>query len=390
MQYRSFKKLNFDVSLLGMGVMRLPRLTAADGGYYVDREKAFELLRYAVDNGVNYFDTAFGYHAETAEEILGEALEGGRRNKVMIGTKQPLYAMKTNDDIRHNLENTLRKLRTSRIDFYMIHAIGPGMWEEVKERKIIEEYEKFKNEGMIGGVAFSYHGTFPHFKEVMEYYDWDLCTVQQNFLDSDREVTDKVYDFMRNYKTAFVIMEPLRGGGLAGAPAKVQGAYDTYELKRSPAEWAFRYLADRPEINCILSGMSTLEQLKKNIAIFSKPDMLPHCLSFKEKDVIEKAKTAYKSIVTIPCTACDYCMPCPAGVNIPGMFNLYNDAIRFDYFDTQRRRYMFMTGAGRDFTKCTECGLCDTKCPQNIDVHKQLKHCHESLKGWVEVPDPGE
>ena len=386
MQYRQFGKLGYDVSLLGFGVMRLPRLTDADGGYYVDREKAFELLRYAADNGVNYFDTAFGYHAETAEEVLGEALDGGRRASVKIATKQPLYAMKTRGDIRRNLENTLRKLRTDHVDVYMIHGIGPRDWENVAELGVVEEFEKFRSEGMIGAVAFSYHGNYAHFKEVLESYAWDMCLVQQNMLDSDREVTDKVYRLTARHGAALAIMEPLRGGGLAGAPGIVQEIYGAYGVRRSSAEWAFRYLIDHPEISVILSGMSTLEQLKENIEIFSKPDAVPGCLTAEEKDVISWARAAYDSIVTIPCTACEYCMPCPSGVNIPGIFSFYNDAKRFEFFETRRRSYMFMTNGGKDYTRCINCGSCEPKCPQNIDIQNQLRIAHDALKGWTEVP----
>ena len=387
MHYREFGKYG-KVSLLSMGVMRLPQLQSFSGGYYVDREKAYELLRYAVDNGINYFDTAFGYHAETAEEILGEALYGERRKKVMIGTKQPLYAMKTHGHIRRNLENTLRKLRTDYLDFYMIHAIGPGTtWDAILNQKIIEEFDKFKSEGLIRGVAFSYHGNLPHFKEVINHYDWDLCTVLQNFLDTDREVTDQVYDFMKQHSdTALVIMEPLRGGALAGGPKKVYDIYDTYPKKRTPAEWAFRYLIDKPEISTILSGMSSLEQLKENIEIFSKPDAIPGCFTDDERKILAQVRDAYNSIVTIPCTTCGYCVPCPANVNIPGIFTFYNDGMRFEYFDSRRRSYMFMTNDGKDFTKCTGCGVCNTKCPQAFDVLGQLKVAHEALKGWVELP----
>jgi hypothetical protein len=385
MQYRKFGDSDFNASLLGFGVMRLPQLTDADGGSYVDREKAFELLRYAADNGINYFDTALGYHAGTAESILGEALEGGRRAKVRIGTKQSLHAMRTPGDIRRNLENTLAKLRSDYLDYYMIHGIGPGKgWEDIKQRGIIEIYEKFKAEGLIRGVAFSYHGNFTHFKEVMEYYDWDLCTVQQNFMDAGREVTEGVYDYMANHRAALAIMEPLRGGALANAPAKVAEIYDAYPVKRPSAEWAFRYLIDKPRVNVILSGMNTLEQLKENIAIFSQADTGPGCLSTDERTILNQAKEAYESIVTIPCTQCDYCMPCPQNVSIPGILGGYNDGHRYGFFDPPRRGYMFTTRGGRSADKCNNCGECAKKCPQKIDVPALLKTAHETLRGWEE------
>jgi predicted aldo/keto reductase-like oxidoreductase len=271
------------------------------------------------------------------------------------------------------------------VDVYLIHGIGPGSWEEARDRKIPEEYEQFRREGMIRSIGFSYHGNFEHFKQVVNARDWDMCQVQQNLLDREREVTDQVYEFIGENSVALVIMEPLRGGGLANAPAKVQEIYDTYPIKHTPAEWAFRYLISRPEVSAILSGMTTLEQLKENIAIFSKPDAIPRCMSGQENELLKQVKSAYDSIVSIPCTACNYCMPCPSGVRIPHIFSLFNDGSRLEYFATQRRRYMFLTQGGGDFTKCAGCGTCGPKCPQGIDVPSQLKNAHETLKGWTEV-----
>jgi len=179
-------------------------------------------------------------------------------------------------------------------------------------------------------------------------------------------------------------MEPLRGGGLATAPKPVQKIYDNVDKNRSAAEWAFRYLLDYPEVSCILSGMTTLEQLKENIETFSKPDAVPGCLSGQEKDVIAKARDAYQALVAVPCTACEYCLPCPQNVAIPSIFNLYNDGKRFETFMQPQRSYMFTTRAGRDASQCIECGACEAQCPQKIEIVKQLKEAHEHLKGWAE------
>jgi predicted aldo/keto reductase-like oxidoreductase len=199
MQYRNYGKLGYQVSVLGMGCMRLPRIINAKDEAEVDREKAYEMIRYAADQGVNYFDTAYGYHNRTSEEVLGEALEGGRREKVKIATKQPFGVMsdlasgggKTiHENARHNLENTLKKLRTSYIDVYLIHNIGKYCWEDVKKEKIIEAYEKFRSEGLIKAIAFSYHGNFDCFNDVLGFYDWGMCQIQQNFMDVEKEATE--------------------------------------------------------------------------------------------------------------------------------------------------------------------------------------------------------
>lgn len=384
MQYRPYGKEGFEVSAFGMGCMRLPRIIKADGSVEVDREKAFELIRYAADHGVNYFDTAYGYHRQKSEEILGEALDGGYRERVKIATKQPFAVMKTQSDIRRNLENTLKKLRTDHIDVYLIHNIQASAWEDIKKRKIIEEYEKFKEEGLIGAIAFSYHGEFEPFKEILEFYPWSMCQVQQNLLDCDKEVTEEGIKLAGKQGTALVIMEPLRGGGLANAPDDVQAIYDQYPIKRSPAEWAFRYMYNHPEVSTILSGVTTMEQLKDNIRIFSQPDALPGVMSAEEMDIVQRAKAAYESRVTIPCTGCEYCMPCPKGVDIAGIFHKYNTGMMFRNFDNPQRTYMFTRNAGQDVSKCIACGACMTKCPQHIKIIDQLRVAHAALDGWNE------
>jgi predicted aldo/keto reductase-like oxidoreductase len=385
MQYRNYGKMGFQVSALGMGCMRLPRIVNEEKGTAeVDKEKAFELIRYAADNGVNYFDTAFGYHGMTSEAILGEALEaGGRREKVKIVTKQPFAEMKTQADIRRNLENTLKKLRTDYIDVYLIHNIQKWTWEDTKKRKIIEEYEKFRAEGLIRGIGFSYHGQYPAFKEVLDYYEWDMCQIQQNFMDVEREATEQAIFDAGKKNCALAIMEPLRGGSLATPPAPVQAIYDKHPVKRGAVEWAFRHLLNYPEVSTILSGMTTLEQLKQNIELFSKPDAVAGCLAEDDRKMLALAREKYNSFTSIPCTKCEYCMPCPQGVGIPEVFNLYNEGAMFGNFNQPRRGYMFTTRFNHDAGRCVACGVCEKKCPQHIEIVKQLEVAHEALKGWI-------
>jgi predicted aldo/keto reductase-like oxidoreductase len=381
MQYRQYGKLGYEVSLLGMGCMRLPR--REDGR--VDRDQAGELIRYAADHGVTYFDTAFGYHNRTSEEVLGEALEGGRREKVRIATKQPFGEMKDQGTIRRNLENTLKKLRTGYLDVYLIHGINGKIWPDIKKREILKEYEKFRDEGLIKAVAFSYHGGYEAFAEILQSYDWGMCQVQHNFLDINREVTARGLELAGKLGTALVVMEPLRGGNLGKTTGAVQAVYDGAPVKRSSVEWAFRYVANFPQVSTILSGMSTMEQLKENIELFSRPDMKPGNLSAEDLSMLVKVKETYERVVTIPCTKCEYCLPCPQGVNIPGIFERYNTAAMFENPEPSRRTYMFLTRAGTDAGKCVSCGGCEKKCPQGIGIIDQLKTAHEKLKGWVEA-----
>jgi predicted aldo/keto reductase-like oxidoreductase len=181
-------------------------------------------------------------------------------------------------------------------------------------------------------------------------------------------------------------MEPLRGGNLANPTATVQSIYDDFPVKRSAIDWAFRHLIDYPQVSTILSGMTTLEQLKENIEIFSQPDALPGCLTAAEHDLLQQVKLAYESVGGVPCTGCDYCMPCPNGLNIPRTFSLYNDGVRFGDFELSKRSYWFTArmGIGLEADKCTECGECEKKCPQGIEIIKELKTAHQALSGWVE------
>lgn len=383
MQYRNYGKLGYQVSAFGMGCMRLPRIIKGNEAV-VDREKAYEMIRYAADNGVTYFDTAYGYHNMTSEEVLGEALEGGRREKVKIVTKQPFPVMKTQADIRKNLEATLKKLRTSYLDVYLIHNIGTSTWEAIKERKIIEEYEKFRSEGLIKAIGFSYHGKYEGFKDVLDFYDWGMCQIQQNLVDVNTETTEEGIHLAGKKGCALVIMEPIRGGNLANPPDSVKAIYDEYAVKRSPVEWAFRHIINYPEVSTVLSGVSTLEQLKEDIAIFSKPDAVPNCLNDEEKAILTRVREKYASLASIPCTACEYCLPCPQGVNIPQVFARYNDGIMFGTFEPSQRGYYFTTKSNQDASHCVACGACEKKCPQHIKIIEELKTAHEKLKGWIE------
>jgi len=365
-----------------MGCMRLPFING-DGNNGVDKDAAIAQIQYAADNGINYFDTAFGYHGGESEAIMGEALES-RRDRVLYVTKQPSWEMHDIPTIRRNLENTLKKLRTDYIDMYLMHRVMPTSWDDIKQRGFMKEFEKFKAEGLIRHIGCSYHGTFEHYKQVVEEYPWEICLVQHNMLDINREVTRAGIEFAAQKGIGIAIMEPLRGGGLAHAPQNVQDVYNQSDKSRTPAEWALRYLADIPEISVIVSGMTTMEQLKQNITMFNQPDMTEHCLSDAENATIAAAREAYESIITIPCTACDYCVPCPQGVQIPNIFRLYNDAHRFGHNDQPRRGYMFATRANGDATKCNTCGACLKKCPQGVKIIEELKTSHEFLKGWTE------
>jgi len=382
MQYRTLGKTGLKVSLLGLGCMRLPFINN-EAHLGVDMEAALELIRYAADNGVNYFDTAFGYHNKESESILGQALEHKRKDVIYV-TKQPFWEMRDQATIRTNLENTLKKLRTDYIDVYLLHCIQPRAWGDIQQKEIFKEFENFKREGLIKHIGFSYHGDYETFTDIVEKYPWEVCKVQHNLLDINREVTPKGIEFAGKRDLGIAIMEPLRGGGLSTVSSAVKSIYDNAHIKRTPTEWAFRYLVNMPEVSVITSGMSNMQQLKENIAMFSQADMLANSLTDADNAVISSVRKAYESAVSIPCTQCNYCVPCPAGVQIPNIFGLYNDGHRFEHFDQPRRSYMFARRGNGDASACTSCQLCLKKCPQEINIIEELKTAHAALDGWNE------
>jgi predicted aldo/keto reductase-like oxidoreductase len=378
MHYRKYGTLGYDVSAFGMGCMRLPTTKANDGSSVVDLEAAYALIRYAADHGVTYFDTAYGYHDKQSESIVGEALAAdNRRARVKIATKQPFDVMTDTAAIRKNLEATLKKLRTDYIDVYLVHNIMPHTWPKILERKVLAEYETFKKEGLINAIAFSYHGHAAGFRDVLTGYDWDMAQIQQNIIDTEKQATAAGMDLVGKKGCALVIMEPLRGGGLVHTPAPVKALYDAYPTRRTAVDWAFRHLLDHPAVTTVLSGVTTMEQLKDNIALFSAPDAVPGNLTAADKALLRDVKTAYESLAAIPCTACEYCLPCPQGVNIPQVFADYNNGCMYGSWDEPRRGYAFR--APNDASHCVACGACEAKCPQRISIIDTLQSAHAKL-----------
>ncbi|MDL2234948.1 aldo/keto reductase [Christensenellaceae bacterium OttesenSCG-928-L17] len=385
MQQRTYGKLGYSVSALGLGCMRLPRIYDGSDKAKIDRDKAIEIIQYAAQNGINYFDTAFTYHHGESEDVLGEALESiHMREKVKVVTKQLFGYMKTQGDIRRNLETALKRLRTDYLDVYLVHSIGPASWPGIQERKIFEEYEKFRAEGLIRAIGFSYHGPHDTFSEVLSSYDWDMCQVQQNILDINYEATEKAIFDAGKKGVALAIMEPLRGGGLASPPESVREIYNAAPVQRSAVDWAFRHLLNYPEVSVVLSGMSTLAQLKENIEIFSKKDAVSGCLSAEEQAMLTRVREAYESLATVPCTGCEYCMPCPQHVAISSIFQYYNEGVMFDNFSQPQRAYMLLERINGTADHCVSCGDCEAQCPQHIPIAERLKAAHEVLKGWIE------
>ncbi len=371
MLYRPYGKQDFNVSTFGMGCMRLPQITEPDGQTHIDHDESIKMIRYAIDNGVNYLDTSCVYNNGESEQVIGEALRDGYRKRVRIATKIPPRILKSTDEMRPILEAQLTRLGTDFIDSYLVHHLDKIQWEHAKEMNMLDKMDQFKSEDLIGCVCFSYHGQFPTFREIIDSYDWAMCQAQHNFLDGDKEVTDEGIQLAHDKGLAFVVMEPLRGGRLVNIPPEVKNLYDTFPVKRSAAEWAFGYVYNYPQVSCILSGVSTMEQLVENIQIFQ--NAYPSVMTDEEKTLIQKVKTIYQNKVKVGCTGCEYCLPCPNDVSIAGIFSAYNKAFVFDDLAAAKRDYKRIQDRNKGADRCVECGICESHCPQSINIIEELK-----------------
>lgn len=381
MEYRKFGDLGFEVSIFGLGCMRLPLEVQPDGTTdpaKIDEQEAIKMIRYAIDNGVNYLDTAYPYHGGNSERLLAKALKDGYREKVKIATKLPVWLAESYEDFEKLLDEQLAKLEVEYIDFYLLHALSKDRWDKIKELGVLDFLDQAVAAGKVKYPGFSFHDELPVFKEIIDSYDWKMCQIQLNILDQDYQAGVEGMRYAASKGIPVVIMEPLRGGRLAhNVPEDVKALWDQAETKRSPVEWAFRWLYNFPEITVILSGVSTMEQLKDNLEIFSKS--APNSMDEKELELVRKVKELYDSKIKVGCTGCNYCVPCPSGVEIPRIFSIYNDYSIFGGAKEFKEMYKGLMNEGKDASSCVECGQCESECPQHISIIDKLKEAHEVL-----------
>lgn len=373
MNERKFPGTDIQVSALGMGCMRLPVFESEN--HPVDHEKAVKLIRKAIDMDVTYIDTAYGYHGGDSEVTVGEALREGYREKVTLTSKLPLWMVEKYEDMERLLDTQLERLGVSYLDFYLAHAVSNERFDKVVSLGLFDFFDKMLEKGKIRNVGFSFHDNFEVFKKVVDSYPWKLAQVQMNILDEFNQATMKGIEYAAEKGIGVVIMEPLRGGALANnIPEEVRKLYDGFSARRSPVEWAFRYLYDRREIVTILSGMSNDEQLEDNIRIFesAKAD----CLSKEEKELLKNVRLAYEARVKIGCTGCEYCQPCPQEIKIPHIFRRYDNCAVFGGFEKLYEKYK----EDPAYAKCISCGACEAACPQNIPIRQWLRQIDEEAK----------
>ena len=380
MQYREYGKEGFKVSAFGMGCMRLPSSVDENGNKTVHREEAIKMIRYAADHGVNYFDSARMYFGGDCDAVLGEALSGGYREKVKVVSKIPPRFVNNEEEFISVLDDMLKKLQTDYLDVLLAHDMNREAWERFQKMGMYQWMENAKQAGKIKAIGFSFHDDVELFREMVDAYPWAMAQIQMNILDVNYQATVEGMKYAASKGLAIVVMEPLRGGGLANAPASVQKIYDEYPEKRSAVEWALRFVYNFPEVTCVLSGVSTMEQLQDNIRIFENAQ--PDVMKKEDLAMIDGVREAYNNLIKVPCTGCSYCVPCPKGINIPRIFYLYNSGSMYGdsaMYKEMQRLYGFVQAANADATQCVGCGACEKKCPQHIHIIDTLPKAHETL-----------
>jgi predicted aldo/keto reductase-like oxidoreductase len=375
--YRKLGKSGPEVSILGFGAMRLPLLS--DDPTAIDRELSTRMIRSAIDAGVNYVDTAYPYHGNSmtepgaSEGAVGEALSEGYRERVHLATKLPSWLIRTRGDMERYLEGQLERLGTDHIDCYLLHAINDVYWENLEGLGVLQFLDDALADGRIRYAGFSYHHDLPLFKRVVDSYDWTFAQIQYNFLDIDYQAGERGLRYAAARGLGVIVMEPLKGGRLAGrVPSDVAAEWERAATRRTPAEWALRWVWNDADVSMLLSGMSAPEQLAENLRIADAG--LPDSLTDDELDLVERVRDVYRSHLVAECTQCKYCMPCPMGVDIPGCIRALNLALMYDDIESARKSYARIAVKA---SACTQCGSCEDRCPQGTPIPDVLEECAE-------------
>lgn len=377
MEKRTMKNIGVETSLLGFGCMRFP--TLEDGS--IDEVTAEKMLDLAMAQGVTYYDTAYPYHGGDSEPFVGRVLNKYDRSSYTLATKLPIWLVESKEQAREMFEKQLERLDKEYVDFYLIHALDKERFEKVKELGIVDLCEELRKEGKIRYLGFSFHDDYEVFEEIINYHAWDFCQIQYNYMDTDIQAGDRGYRLAEEKGIPMVIMEPVRGGLLAGFSEDINEMFKKAEPDRSVASWALRWVGSHSNVKVILSGMSTMEQVEDNLKTFA--DFAP--LSENEEKTVEQVVSTLKGRVQNGCTGCRYCMPCPSGVDIPGSFRIWNDYHIYQKYGVVKNRWEKELGEDAKPSNCVECGACEEQCPQKISIREHLKRVQEELDHprWV-------
>ena len=389
MLYRKVPKTGDELSILGFGYMRLPAKKSGSG---IDEERAIRQLRYAIDHGVNYVDTAPAYHFGRSEQILGRALEDGYREKVRLATKLPPWSVRSRGDMDRILDSQLATLKTDHIDYYLLHSLTRESFSRLKNLGVLEFLDAATKRRADPECRVSRRTrTLPAFKEIVDSYDWTFCQIQYNYLDEQNQAGTEGLKYAHERNLAVMVMEPLRGGNLGGpVPEEVKKIWDASPVKRSPAGWALRWVWDHPEVTVVLSGMNDEGHIDENLK--AAEDAYPRSLTEEELLRIAQVRDTYGRLMKVGCTGCGYCMPCPFGVDIPGCFSLYNahhlfphdQSAKFQYFG----RHGGLMGGVSYAGLCRECGKCEKACPQHLPIRDRLRDVSREMEGGMRVIIP--
>ncbi|MFX1313078.1 MAG: aldo/keto reductase [Promethearchaeota archaeon] len=388
MKYRKMGSLNWEVSALGFGAMRLPMINLAK----VDEEEAIKMIRYAIDNGVNYVDTAYTYHLGNSEVIVGKALKDGYREKVHLTTKSPIWLIQKREDFDKYLNEQIDRLQTNP-DIYLFHGLTTGRLEKIKKLNLTEKIEEAREKGLIKYIGFSFHDSFKAFKEIIDYYNWDCCQIQFNYLDIEYQAGIKGVEYAGSKNIALIIMEPIRGGKLAISTDKldskpeIKDVLEKSNMNRTMADLALQFVWNHPEVSVVLSGMSNMQQVKENVE--SANNSAINSLSAEELQLTSELRKMYEKYELVPCTSCRYCEPCPNGVAISWIFRLLNELAYWGQERIARITFLYNRYAktpeelekrrseGREAegvaSLCIQCGECLDKCPQQIEIPDLMK-----------------
>lgn len=388
MLFRTVPKTGDRLSILGFGYMRLP---AKSGGGGIDEERAIQQLRYAIDHGVNYVDTAPAYHFGKSEKILSRALAEGYRERVRIATKLPPWSVRSRADMDRILNTQLATLKTDHIDYYLLHSLTGESFSRLRDLGVLEFLDTAKRDGRIRNAGFSSHADLAVFRQIVDAYDWTFCQIQYNFLDEQSQAGTEGLRYAHARGLAVMIMEPLRGGNLGGrVPEEVRDIWDRVSVKRSPAQWALRWVWNHPEVTVVLSGMNDERHIDENLA--AAEDAVPGSMTEEECATVQRAADAYRRLMRVGCTGCRYCMPCPAGVDIPGCFGLYNARYLFPHDGSAKFQYFGRHGGlmgGVSYAGlCRQCGRCEQVCPQHLPIRSLLRDVSRELEGGMRVIIP--
>jgi len=372
MLYRRMNKVDSDLSILGFGCMRLPVTT--DG--HINEELATDMLRYAIDHGVNYVDTAYPYHNGESEPFLGRALQEGYREKVKLATKLPSWLIKSHEDMDRYLDEQLERLQTDQIDFYLVHGLMKPFWKNLRPLGVTNFLDEAIADGRIRYAGFSFHDELALFKEIVDAYNWTFCQIQYNFMDEQNQAGTEGLSYAADRGLGVVVMEPLRGGMLTKDIPSISDIWRKASVQRSLSEWALRWVWNHPEVTVVLSGMSSFEQVEQNVACAESS--LPNTLSEEELNLFNEVEAEYKKRIKVQCTGCRYCSPCPSNVSIPECFEMYNQGCMFDAPDVASINYNIvlggmLTGKPGFASQCQECGECEDMCPQGLPIREHLK-----------------